>query len=806
LSLASDDNPVPVVLFVPQFGHLESLQVLVDGTPALDLVGGGLALSGRKATGTLGALAVGRHALEARAVLRFGPFPPISLHATTWIERVALDRPDVCENLNAVECVLPFPSSRFLEKADTATGVQVHYPDGVLPAFPKTLESAPFGGQDGFSPGVQVLMNFPGNVDPELSGASRLLATTRTYDTTSLEPGSPTLLLDATQGMEPVLHFIERDVHAAAGPNPEREILFLRPAVTLKARHRYIVAMRHLVHPDGTPVVAEPVFAALRDRRPTDVPAIEERRANAEEIFRLLSLHGVRREDLVLAFDFVVKSDEGLTRGLLAMRDRAFAWLAAQPAQTFTVFPFAGPGDDPNGSFSIQHDCSAAGERTWRELRGTFTVPLFLSSDPILDANTGSRLVDDDGDGLPDAHGTMQAPFAITIPCAALDPLRAPLRPIVTGHGLFGDGRQIVGAAQDIGQIELRYGASDFLRISGATDWLGLSDHDFLFSSPFSNYILDAVLLDANNFGTLPDRLRQGMTNTLVLARMMREGVFNADPAFRTPGGAGVFPGTSEPLDYFGISLGGIMGTLFAATSPDVTNVALDVPAANFSILIQRSTAGSLIAAVLELLNPDPMSQAIFLGIAEELWDSGEPVGYLRHVTSDPLPGSGATKELLYTVARYDGTVSNQAAEIAIRTLGLANLRGPGLVGSAVAGMPLIPDEAGPLGPGDRHFVGATTWYDLGMYGDLSDPTLAQFAPPLSNTFKSSACDPHGRSFATGAEARQIRTWLDDSVIRSFCDGLCDGLATDGGFQPFELPDGATTPCDPRTATNPFPF
>ena len=42
----------------------------------------------------------------------------------------------------------------------------------------------------------------------------------------------------------------------------------------------------------------------------------------------------------MLAFDFVVQSDQGLTGQMLSMRDQSFAWLAAQAAagtQTFTV-------------------------------------------------------------------------------------------------------------------------------------------------------------------------------------------------------------------------------------------------------------------------------------------------------------------------------------------------------------------------------------------------------------------------------------------------------------------------------------
>ena len=71
-----------------------------------------------------------------------------------------------------------------------------------------------------------------------------------------------------------------------------------------------------------------------------------------------------------------------------------------------------------------------------------------------------------------------------------------------------------------------------------------------------------------NNFPAFPDRLRQGMLNTLVLAKMMKLGIFNRHPAFETPDEEGVFPGPSEEMYYYGISLGGIMGTFFSALTP----------------------------------------------------------------------------------------------------------------------------------------------------------------------------------------------------------------------------------------------
>ena len=800
--LTGASGPSAVALRLPPIGELVELEVAVDGAPSLGLAD--FTVEDGVARGELAGLGEGRFALSARAVFDMAGML-VTLESENWFERRGLDRPDDCELLNGADCLLPFPSSRYLTPAATPTGFEVAYPEGVLPILSgASLQSAPFGGQDGFSPAAQVLMHFPGGVDPVLSGASHLRADTRTFDDTSVQPDSPTLLIDVDSGMVPVPHFIEMDGRALAAGQPDRAVLFLRPAEGLRPGHRYLVAMRGLKNLAGEDIAAEPVFAALRDGRPSDIAGVEARREHTDWVLRKLEKIGVVRSELVLAFDFVVQSDEGLTREMLAMRDHAYAWLAAETDPTFSVHPFAGPGDDPAGDFSIQNDCSVPGTRHWRQLRGQFASPLFLDSDPLLDPVTGGRLVDADGDGLPEAQGLMNANFSINLPCEVLTAGEEKIAPIQHGPGLFGNARQAVGLAGALGNVQNDYGLPDFIRIAGATDWLGLSSFDLDFSNLFQpSFILQGVLFDANNFGALPDRLRQGMTNALVLGRMMKEGRFNAHPAFQTPDGEGVFPTGTKSVDYFGVSLGGVMGTQLAALSPDLGRVGADVPGSNFSIMIQRSAAIGLISIALGLLNPDPMAQALFFGLAEELWDSGEPAGYLRHVTEDPLPGSGKAKDMLMTVARFDGIVPNVATDIMARTLGLPNLHDAAEPsGSAISGRLGIPDVPGPLSADAGKFKGAAVWHDLGMY-DLENPDDLPFVPPLSNQDATSGCDPHGRSFRTGAAASQITTWFETGEIVDTCDGLCDGNATAGGFAPFELFEG-TEPCDPLIGGTPL--
>jgi hypothetical protein len=266
---------------------------------------------------------------------------------------------------------------------------------------------------------------------------------------------------------------------------------------------------------------------------------------------------------------------------------------------------------------------------------------------------------------------------------------------------------------------------------------------------------------------------------------MMASGFFNRLPAFQRTAGdpaTGVFTPGTEAF-YFGVSLGGIYGTMFAALNQDVIRHNVDVPAMNFSVLQQRSTQFPLFLQLIQAVGlTDPMQLAIVIGIQHEMWVSADPAAYVRHITGEiepPLPDTPA-KKLLVTVAWLDKQVSNQATEIMARSLGI-----PNLAGSIQEGLPGIPDaDAGATG-----LPSALAIYDTG-YFDIFDPAYAPFIPPLSNQIPSTKCDPHGLPrLSIPASVQQLNAFLrPDGRVFNYCDGACDAAI------PSEQPSAS---CDP---------
>jgi hypothetical protein len=667
--------------------------------------------------------------------------------------------PPECEMLNAVECLLPYPSSRFLVPAATPTGYAVRFPEGGFPPVNgPPIPPSQFDGLDGFSPGSQILMHFPQGVDVVASDASRLLEPeccgqppgppwidTRTYTGRSLEPDSPTVLLDADTG-ERVLHFVEND---GRPHDPARELFFLRPAVILTPGHRYVVAVRNLIAPSGETVQPELPFKLLRDGVVTDEPAIEGRRAHFDEdVFPVLETAGVERRNLILAFDFVVGSEERLSGAIRSMRDQAYAWLDTVEANPEQV-PFTITDVDEN-------DCDQPGTIVWRTITGTYQVPLFLTGD-IDDDTTPVTNVDENG--VPVQNGFHDARLVATLPCSARDGLQAS-QAVLMGHGLFQNAPYFPTVIPPIVNQVLPWTS-----IAIATDWRGLSSLDFAW---LGNHIIGIGESRLHNFPAFPARLRQGMVNTLVLARLMKSGILNRDPAFQRAGGEGVLPGPSDPLYYFGVSLGGIMGTYLAGLTPDVDNFVLDVGAVNFSCMLPRATPFKPFFVLLNTIGlTDSMHVWLGVQLTHELWASAEPVSVVHHVTSDPYPGSGNAKHVLYTAVWLDHQVSNTCTEIAARTMGL-----PVLAGSYQQSLVGLPDVAGPVDS-------ALVFHHVGQL-DILNPAHAPYIPPLTNDTANDPCDPHGTPKASvPTSIRQNIDFLQAGQASNFCTGLCDGDVPD---------------------------
>ncbi len=577
------------------------------------------------------------------------------------------------------------------------TGLRVDFPLEAMPTRYDGQHTDPteLNRNDGFSPGAKILTHIEG-IDLAQSGAPLITKVAR-----ALEADSPIVLVDAGTG-ERQLVWSEMDPFAPG-------LVILRVGKNLQNGHRYIVAMRRLEDAAGSPIPARRAFQVYRDRIPTFLAPVEERRPEMETLFSELARAGIARDDLFLAWDFTVASKRNLSERMLTMRDETFASLG-DAAPSFTVdrnTPFTGEGHD------------------FRRVEGTFTVPLYLTTvpgAPPIPGGPGARLRQGPG-GLPERDTTQDyvARFRCTIPATAT--AANPARLVLYGHGLLGSESEV--GARNIRDITTQYNF-----VYCATKWAGMASDD-------RNNVI-AILGNLSLFPSLPDRLHQGFLNFLVLGRAMKHpGGFATDPAFQDAEGNPILD-TSD-LFYDGNSQGAIAGGGLAAFAQDYTRAVLGVPGMNYSTLLRRSVDFDDFFLFLAFSYRDVYETGLNIALLQMLWDRAEANGHATHLTSDTYPGTPPKKILLH-VAFGDHQVANVSAEVEARSMG-ARIHQPALAPGRHH------DEQIASDPGNRAYFGIEPLpsgaYDgsaiiLWDSGTPTPPT--EVIPPRPPTY---GTDPH---------------------------------------------------------------
>jgi hypothetical protein len=154
----------------------------------------------------------GRHSIDADT----GQVPAqlaelLSLPLLTGVRELTVDGEEVAALLEHND---EWIRARVDLPADSMPDLVVGSLIGFLTGARSRLDPAPYNRNDGFSPTVQILMNFPGGVDLVRSDVARLDPATGNFDMRSLERDHPTVLLDAETG-ERILHFVENDDRAS---------------------------------------------------------------------------------------------------------------------------------------------------------------------------------------------------------------------------------------------------------------------------------------------------------------------------------------------------------------------------------------------------------------------------------------------------------------------------------------------------------------------------------------------------------------------------------------------------------------
>jgi pimeloyl-ACP methyl ester carboxylesterase len=555
---------------------------------------------------------------------------------------------------------LPWPSQTYTaQDPSTATQVRLDLPADGMPVNTPGVPVDPvrFNARwDGFSPTGPMLAMFPGGV------SSEGLPSFKNPDD-SLAAGSPIVVLDLDRG-ERAAFFAEVDQNVVDVPS---RALVIRPLVRLHEKTHYAVAIRNTVKSaDGSPLPVSPGFAALRDGTSFDHPRFAAMAARAPELFDKLAAAGVAKADLVLAWDFTTASDDMLRGDLTAMRTAALPAIGERGAKlTFTATDQSpSPDSYPKG------------------LLGTFQSPNFLTG-----GEGPGSVMQRGADGKPELHGLRDAQFAAIIPaCVRTQPLPRPT--VIFGHGLFGSASELLddGFVADLAE------GSCIVIIAG--DFIGLTSRQLATAA--------AGVSDLNRGAEVTEKLAQSIIDFMALESIAR-GPMAASPQFQIGGSPVIDPTNTY---YVGGSLGGIMGNVLMAYDPNLVRGVLAVPGGNWSMLIERSNAWTLLKGIIQGAYQDPEVYQLDIALFGMGFEPYDPITTAAHVIKDPLFGN-PVKNILMWYSIGDCLVSNITTEMVARTMGI-DMIGPSVklpwgltlqTGAQGNGIVVLDDHPTPLPP-----------------------------------------------------------------------------------------------------------
>jgi hypothetical protein len=640
-----------------------------------------------------------------------------------------------CQPFQVHPCAFPFPSDLFtVPDAAAVTGLRVRLPGNALPISDHgvRLRTGPYDSSDGFSPGSTLIVHVPGLDNQQAlqrTGAAGLLDIGQ-----SMSPNQPIVVLDAQTGQR-VPIWTELD---PVGAPPASTDLVIHPAGSFVEGHTYVVVLRSLYTAAGDPIRSPPWFDRLRTGR--RLPAAEAAQfPRYLAIFDLLARAGISRRDLYEAWDFTVASSQSLSERMLAIRDQAFAQLGDTDLGVGGVSG-AAPG------FQILSASPLSG--SVEAVTGTMQVPCYLKTCQLSSAtgfHYSSRALYAPPTQIPGQVVT--APFECIVPSSAGAP--SPARISLYGHGFLSTAIDVTEPSQ-----QALASAHNFVMCS--TDWLGLATGDA------ANDV--AAMLNPNRLPAQVARMQQGVLDMVYLGRLMvSPSGLSSNAAFQQDGRS--LLDTSQ-LYYDGNSTGGIQGGIVAAISPDVTRAVLGVSSIDWANwLIPRTQGIGDFEGEQDTKYADLSARPLLLDLMQQIWDRGDPDGYVQHLISDQFPGTVPHQVLMQT-AYGDEYVSMYSAAAEARTIGVDAYQ-PALDADRSADANLLYGLT-PV-PGAPFDGSAIDIWDLGPEL-VRAPPLLDVPPPLNEPPPNT--NPHESVQYTAAAQQQISDFL--SPAGAFVD-VCGG-------------------------------
>ncbi len=528
----------------------------------------------------------------------------------------------VCNPLRLNHCALPFPSDFYtVEDASSETGLRVVVPSEILPAemlseLPTSVHpSNVYGQANGFSAMSAVSVEMSAYIDAA-GLPSHASDSVIAVDMTTGER-LPVFAWPSKVSKSPLLEETQKD-----------EVLEVWPRARWPFGHRIAVGVtKNIRTARGEPMPASPRFktamAPNSELHPMLVPALQ-----------AMEEQGIELDDLVDLTAFTVRTEQDAMAPMLQWTQKAYA--QAHPVRNITVqYPwFSALGAIVTGEVQLTDFRSAEG---------------------------GMR---HDNDDMGDAYWTE---FIAYLPHLQKGE-RAPV--VVYGHGVS---LWKETAAQFV--------ASQNARKKMATIAVDLPNHGSRIATE-GGYVFEKV--SPSGIPTLTGVMEQSTIDNVALVKAIETSLSTLDVLphrlklnLTWEKGDGIPDLNVKNIVYEGSSVGGALGTAFAAISPSIKGAFLQAPGFGIMRTISSSWFWDIKAPPLPIKGfgnavPDSArgtDAVILVALLQHMLDAGDGANY-THLFKTPAPGN-SVRPLAVVYGIDDGLVPNHCSESLVHIAGI---------------------------------------------------------------------------------------------------------------------------------------
>lgn len=595
-----------------------------------------------------------------------------TLHGDTSNER--------CDPMDPLLCLLPFPSSYYLETSTTtSTGFTVDITNEMLPMLKRGVRYAAASTRlhDGFSVSSLLLWYLSPRVN------SQQFISYQNINQSLLLESSTTLLINShTLELHP--HFTEQDYV----DYETDKLSYLVPAKSLHYDATYIVVVKDLTDEDGIPIPPASHFQDyLHDyqhnitstttlRAPRDAKRYD---SYAHDIFPKLEGLGVNLSAVQLVWDFHTASQASLLHNLAPMYNLTTSLVQERLKNNQR-------GEIYEKTSSTSEQCTGTiYSSKMKRVYYTLNVPWYLTDHSRLLNPTQGKYIHISKREKQTIPFSKSAKLLLQIPCSVIQNLRPASGLMQIGHGLFWD--------RSFAELDyITEQANQHGWVLWSMDWRGLTRYDL-------PQFLRLLLHDMSETGNSTlSAMAQGMSDKLagylILQHILQEEFSDilqeseffapAHSSFSSSKSHSLIPPSElrytqstiqVPNLYLGVSLGAIMGAGWNAYAPIHLRSVLIAGGSSFTFLLGRSDIFDLLKGFTDLQFYSRKDLRLGIQLLQLHLDCYEASGwtYSGRYQRELQPGQNASVDEIPSILLQTGVGDSTVTSIAGRILG-ANL------------------------------------------------------------------------------------------------------------------------------------